>query len=70
MTNEQAIKIKAGQEIRVYDGESQTDRIEKVTRVEKSAPCYGTVYIYSMCEKLMGSYERLSTPREIKELYT
>lgn len=68
MTNEEALKIKPGQEIRVYDSCSQCDKIEKVVRVERSHPFYETVYIYSERYNWAGYDERLSTPGEIKEL--
>jgi hypothetical protein len=70
MTNEQAINIKAGQSIKIYDGCLQCDKTEKVVRVEKSSACYDTVYIYSVRDNELGYDERLSTPNDIKELYT
>jgi hypothetical protein len=69
MKNEQAINIKPGQKIRIYDGCSQCDKIEEVVRVEKSEACYDTVYIYSVRDNALGYDERLSTPSDIKELY-
>ena len=67
MTYNEALQIKPGQKIRVYDGCLQCDVIEKVVRIEESK-AYNTVYIYSERGNWIGYDERLSTPRDIKGL--
>ena len=68
MNNQEALKIKPNQKIKVYDGCLQCDVIEPVVRVEK-ADSYNTVYIYSVRENWIGYDERLSTPDRIKQLF-
>jgi len=68
MNNQEALKIKPGQQIRVYDGCWQCDVVEPVVRVVKSDPYYNTVYIYSVRDNWLGYDERLSTPGDIKQV--
>jgi len=66
--NNEALKLKIGQKIRVYDGCSQCDKIEPVVRVVESKT-YNTVFIYSKRKNWVGYDERLSTPDIVKEIY-